>query len=128
MHTTRRPTDAFALARPVAANNGDPSTALRIAARWCVRAAEQVSADRLDAPSLAPVGDSIVAALADTSRRSLDALSVALARWCERASSDAYDCTALAPLVLSAVDAAGACTVAETPDAPVAGDPFATKR
>ena len=127
MHEHRRP-DASALARPVAANNGDPSTALRLAARWCLRAAELVSAEELEAPSLAPIRSRIIAALADTSRGTLDALSAALARWCERASSDAYDHTALAPLVLSAVDAAGACTCAETPDAPVAGDPFAPRR
>ena len=97
----RRP-DASALARPVAANNGDPSTALRLAARWCLRAAELVSAEELEAPSLAPIRSRIIAALADTSRGTLDALS--------------------------AVDAAGACTCAETPDAPVAGDPFAPRR
>ena len=116
------------LRRPVAANNGDPSTALRLAARWCIRAAELVTAEELEAPSLSPVRRSIIAALANPTRATLDALSAALARWCERASSDAYDHTALAPLVLSAVDAAGACTCAETPDAPVAGDPFAPRR
>lgn len=108
----RRPTDASALARPVAANNGDPSTALRLAARWCV------AATHVDGPPVAPIRSAIIAALADTSRATLDALSAALTRWCERASSDAYDHTALAPLVLSAVDAAGACTCAETPDVP----------
>jgi hypothetical protein len=113
------------LARPVAASNGDPLTALRVAARWCITAAEHITAEHLDAPSLAPVGGAVVAALANTTRASLDALSLTLARWCERASSDAYDHTALAGLVLSAVDAAGLCSVAETPDAPVAGDPFA---
>ena len=113
------------LARPVAANNGDPLTALRIAARWCVTAAEHTAGEVFESPSLAPVRCALVNALANTSRSTLDALSAALARWCERASSDAYDCTALAPLVLSAVDAAGLCSVAETPDAPVAGDPFA---
>ena len=113
------------LNRRVAANNGDPLAALRIAARWCVAAAEHTAGDVFEAPSLAPVRCALVNALANTSRLTLDALSAALARWCERASSDAYDHTALAPLVLSAVDAAGLCTCSETPDAPVAGDPFA---
>lgn len=120
----RRPDD---LARPVAANNGDPHTALRIAARWCVRAAEQVSAEALEAPPLAPVHCAIVAALADPRRQTLDALAAALARWCELAS-ERDDASDLAGLVLGAVDAAGACTVAETADAPVEGDPFGPRR
>lgn len=99
---------------PFCHNDGAPSTALRAAARWCVVAAESIAAEHLDAPSLAPVEAALVAAVATPARASLDALSAALARWCERASSDAYDNLALAPLVLSAVNAAGACTRAET--------------
>ena len=120
MHQRRQPD----LTTP-ANDGGAPAAALVLAARWCVRAAATVRADDLDAPSLAIVRRCIVAALADTNRATLDALSLSLARWCERASSDAYDHTALAGLALDAVDAAGACTVAETRDAPVTGDPFA---
>ena len=113
---------------PYCANDGAPSTALRAAARWCVVAAESIAAEHLDAPSLAPVEAALVAAVATPARAPLDALSAALARWCERASSDAYDHFALAPLMLAAVDAAGACTCAETTDAPSTGNPFATRR
>jgi len=119
MHTMRR---------PIAANNSDPATALRIAARWCVAAAARLDAEHLSAPPIAPVEGAIVAALADTTRSTLDALVGALTRWCEGACSDAFDHTALAPLALGAVDAAGVCTVAETRDAPVEGDPFAPRR
>lgn len=107
---------------PYSANDGAPSTALRAAARWCVVAVESIAAEHLDAPSLSPVEAALVAAVAAPTRATMDALSAALARWCERASSDAYDHFALAPLMLSAVDAAGACTCAETTDTPGAGD------
>lgn len=103
---------------PYCANDGAPSTALRAAARWCVVATETIAAEHLDAPSLAPVEAALVAAVAAPTRATLDALAAVLTRWCERASSDAYDHFALAPLMLAAVDAAGACcTCAETADA-----------
>jgi hypothetical protein len=108
----------------VTANDGDALTALRIAARWCITAAELVSAEEHTAPPLSPVRRAIVAALARTDRASLDALSLALARWCE-AASGSPDANDLAGLILAAVNAAGACTMAETPDAPITGDPLA---
>lgn len=101
---------------PYSANNGDVATALRAAARWCSAAHASLAAGDLDAPALTPVHITLVAAVADPTRRALDALAAALTRWCERASSDAFDNLALAPLVLDAVDAAAACTRAVTRD------------
>lgn len=129
MHTTRRPADAPSLsaahaAARVTANDGDALTALRLAARWCVTAAELVSAAEHEAPSVAPVRRAIVAALARTDRAALDAVSLALARWCEGASASP-DANDLAGLMLGAVNAAGACTTAETADAPITGNPLA---
>lgn len=127
MHQRRQPTapslPAAHAASRVTANDGDPASALRTAARWCVTA-ELVNAGGRTVPPLSPVGRALVAALARTDRASLDALSLALARWCEAASASP-DANDLAGLILAAVNAAGACTVAETPDAPVEGDPFA---
>lgn len=114
---------AHAAAR-VTANDGDALTALRAAARWCLDAAELVSAEEHTAPPLSPVRRAVVAALARTDRASLDALSLALARWCE-AASGSPDANELAGLILAAVNAAGACTVAETADAPITGNPLA---
>lgn len=111
--TTPAPTDPF-----------DPAEALRTAARWCV------DAHRVDgptAPSLAPVFVALaraVAAGAQVTRADLDALARALAQWCELASADPHDAAALAPQVHAALEAAGACTCAETRDAPVDGAPF----
>ena len=96
---------------PYSANDGDPLTAIRCAARWCV-AAEHTNEDVCEVPSIAPVRVAIVAALANTSRATMDGLAAALTRWCERTSCEGYDHTALAPRVLAAVDVAGACTTA----------------
>ena len=90
------------------ANDGDPATALRLAARWCVAAAEH-----RDAPPLAPVEAALVVAVAAPTRATLDELAAALTRWGATASSDGFDHFGLAPLVLAAVDAAGACARAE---------------
>ena len=128
MHTTRRPTDASLPAAHVAArvtaNDGDALTALRLAARWCIAAAEQVGAEEHEAPPFSPVRSAIIAALARTDRAALDAVSLALARWCEGASASP-DANDLAGLMLGAVNAAGACTTAETADAPITGNPLA---
>ena len=129
MNTTRRQTPPASLpaahaAARVTANDGDALTALRGAARWCIAAAERIAAEEHEAPPVSPVRRAVVAAFARTDRASLDALSLALARWCEAASAS-RDAVDLAPIILAAVNAAGAVTMAETADAPVEGDPFA---
>ena len=94
------------------ANTGDPLPAVRIVAAVCVRAA---AVDARECPPIAAVSGALasaVAAGADVSRADLDALALALSRWCESASTDAYDNLELSPLVLAAVNAAAACSCA----------------
>lgn len=107
------------------ANNGDPMTAVRVAARWCLDAARAPTT----APPRGAVLEAVAAAVAEgetVTRAALDALALALARWCEEASTGPYDDLALAPLALAALNAAAAATCAETRDAPHDGDPFGT--
>lgn len=100
-------------APPYAANDGDPAAALAAAARWCAAAGAEADAGR--APSVAAVRAALDAATAATTRATLGPLSRALALWAEQVSTGgAHDELELAPLVASAVDIAGACTVAET--------------
>lgn len=100
------------IAARTGANAGDPLAAVRVTARWC--ASVETSTDPL-CPPLAGVLSALAVAVAagdQVTRAELDALALAVSRWCENASSDAYDNAALAPLVLAAVNAAAALACA----------------
>lgn len=94
----------------VAANANDrTATALRVTALWLLSAGAYVGLQ----PSREAVAAALVAAVAVPAPDAFGRVSEALTVWCQRAAGDAFDGTALAALMLSAVDAAALCSQAE---------------